>query len=82
MHKTWRANAQMLDLAVDGHLWPKREEIVDRLTMAINELTQCRDLLLGIKSDRLGYYDEQKQQMGNYDTAPSKGNTNKQSNDS
>ena len=81
MHKTWRANAQMLDLTVGDRPWPKREEIVDHLSQAIDELTQCRDLLQGITSDRLGYYDEQKQQMGNYDIAPSKVNPNKQSND-
>jgi hypothetical protein len=67
MHKTWRANAQLLDLAVGGHPWPTREQIVDRLTMAINELSQCRDILLGATSDRLGYYDEKKQKMGAYD---------------
>ncbi|CAF4810245.1 unnamed protein product [Rotaria sp. Silwood1] len=72
MHKTWRANAQMLDLAVSGHPWPTRTQIVDRLTMAVKELAQCRDLLLGIQSDRLGYYDEKKQMMGNYDMPPSK----------
>ncbi|CAF0969293.1 unnamed protein product [Rotaria sordida] len=82
MHKTWRANAQMLDLAVGDHPWPTRKQIVDRLTMAINELTQCRDLLLGIKSDRLGYYDEKKQNMGNYDMPPSKVNKNDESNHS
>ena len=71
MHKAWRANAQMLDLTVGGRPWPKREEIANRLTMAIDELTQCRDLLLGTRSDRLGYYDEKKQKMGNYDVAPS-----------
>ena len=70
MHKTWRANAQMLDLAVGGHPWPTREQIVDRLIMAINELSQCRDILLDIKSDRLGYYDEKKQKMGAYDILP------------
>jgi len=82
MHKTWRANAQMLDLAVGGHPWPTREQIVDRLTMAINELTQCRDLFLGIKSDQLGYYNEQKEKMGNYDRFPSNGSKNNPSNHS
>ncbi|CAF5068651.1 unnamed protein product, partial [Rotaria sp. Silwood1] len=43
MHKTWRANAQMLDLAIGGHPWPTRDQIIDRLTMAINELTCCRE---------------------------------------
>jgi hypothetical protein len=76
MHKTWRANAQMLDLAVGGHPWPTREQIVDRLTTASNELIQCRDLLLGTKSDRLGYYDEKKQKMGTYDNSPSKVHNN------
>ncbi len=76
MHKTWRANAQMLDLAIGGHPWPTREQIVDRLAMAINELSQCHDLLLGIKSDQLGYYDEKKQKMGNYDMPPSRGDKN------
>jgi hypothetical protein len=32
--------------------------------MAINELTQCRDLILGVESDRLGYYEQKKQKMG------------------
>ena len=71
MHKTWRANAQMLDLTVGSHPWPTRSQIADRLTMAINELTSCRDILLGIESDRLGYYDEKKQKMGTYDILPS-----------
>jgi hypothetical protein len=74
MHKTWRANAQMLDLAVGGHPWPTREQIVDRLTMAIKELSQCRDILLDVKSDRLGYYDEKKEKMGTYDMSPSEDN--------
>ncbi len=76
MHKTWRANAQMLDLAVGGHPWPTREQIADRLTMAINELSQCRDIILDIKSDRLGYYDEKKQKMGAYDMPSSEGEKN------
>lgn len=76
MHKTWRANAQILDLAVGGHSWPTRVQIADRLTMAINELSHCRDILLDIKSDRLGYYDEKKQTMGTYDTSPSQGEKN------
>jgi len=71
MHKTWRANAQMLDLANGEHPWPTRDEIIDRLTMAINELSLCRDIMLGTKSDHIGYYDEKKEKIGNYEMSPS-----------
>jgi hypothetical protein len=54
----------MLDLTVGSHQWSTRQKIVNRLAMDINELTQCRDLLLGIESDRLGYYEQKKQKMG------------------
>lgn len=67
MHKTWRANGKMLDLAIGGHPWPTRDQIIERLTMAIDELNECRDLISRKKSDVLGYYDEKNQKMGVYE---------------
>lgn len=70
MHKVWRASAQMLDLGSGQHPWPKLDQIVDRLTSSISELNQCRDLLTETTSDRVGFYDEKKQQMSFIDEAP------------
>ena len=67
MHKTWRANGKMLDLTIGGHPWPTRDQIIERLTMAIDELQECRDLISRKKSDVLGYYDEKTQRMGAYE---------------
>lgn len=69
LHKTWRANTQMLDLAIGGHEWPTREQIVERLSMAINELNHCQDILTDKTYDKIGFYDEKKQTMGYYDVA-------------
>jgi hypothetical protein len=70
MHKVWRASAQMLDLASGQHPWPTLDQIVDRLSNSIKELNQCRDLLTEATSDRVGFYDEKKQQMSFIDDAP------------
>ncbi|CAF1003094.1 unnamed protein product [Rotaria sp. Silwood1] len=63
----WRANAQMLDLAIGGHEWPTHDQVIERLSMVSDELNQCRDVLTNKKSDWVGYYDEKKQKMNNYD---------------
>ncbi|CAF3604723.1 unnamed protein product [Rotaria socialis] len=68
LHKTWRANAKILDLAVGGHGWPTNDQVIERLSMAIDELSQCRDILTNTTSDKIGYYDEKKQKMAYYDT--------------
>ncbi|CAF0845021.1 unnamed protein product [Adineta steineri] len=62
IHKTWRANGQMLELAIGNHPYPTRHHIVERLTMAINELTQARDLISDSKSDQIGYFDQKNQE--------------------
>ena len=63
MHKTWRVNAQMLDLAAGCHPYPTRKQIIERFTMAIDGLTQGRDLLSGKLSDQFCYYDEEIKKM-------------------
>ena len=70
IHKLWRANAQMLDLASGEHPWPTLEQVVERLEKSIDELKQCRDLLTEKISDRVGFYDEQKKKMSFFEEAP------------
>jgi hypothetical protein len=57
MHKTWRANGQMLELTTADHPYPTRDQVIERLTMAIGELTQARGLISGSASDQIGYFD-------------------------
>lgn len=70
MHKLWRANAQMFDLGSGEHPWPTLDQVIERLDKCIGELNQCRDLLTEKTSDRVGFYDEKKQQMDFIDEAP------------
>jgi hypothetical protein len=63
MHKTWRVNAQMLDLVSDCRPYPTRNQIIERFTMAIDELIQGRDLLSGTLSDQICYYNEGTKRM-------------------
>jgi hypothetical protein len=63
MHKVWRSSAQMFDLASGEHPWPTVDQVVERLTKSIEELNQCRNILMDKTSDRVGFYDEKKQQM-------------------
>ncbi|CAF1367318.1 unnamed protein product [Rotaria sordida] len=63
MHKIWRSSALMLDLASGEYPWPTLDQVIERLNKSIEELTECRDLLTEKKSDRVGFYDEKKQQM-------------------
>ncbi len=65
MHKTWRANEQMLDLATGDHPYPTRDQIIERLTMAIGELIQARDLISESISDQIGYFDEKNKETYN-----------------
>lgn len=67
LHKTWRANAKMLDLGISGHKWSTNDQVIERLSMAIDELTECRDILMDKVSDAIGFYDEKKQKMSYYD---------------
>ena len=75
MHKTWRVNAQMLDLAAGYHQYPTRNQIIERFTMVIDELIQGRDLLSGTLSDQFCYYDEGTKKMYE-DLPPQSGNVN------
>jgi hypothetical protein len=70
MHKVWRSSALMLDLASGEHPWPTIEQVIERLNKSIEELNQCRDLLIEKTSDRVGFYDEKEQQMSFIKTAP------------
>ncbi|CAF4093764.1 unnamed protein product [Adineta steineri] len=65
MHKVWRANGQMLELATGNHPYPTNDEIIEHLTMAINELTQARHLISDSKSDQIGYFDQKNQELYN-----------------
>jgi hypothetical protein len=65
IHKAWRANGQMVELATGDHPYPTHDQIIQRLTMAIGELTQARDLISGLVSDQIGYFDEKKQETYN-----------------
>jgi hypothetical protein len=73
MHKAWRVNGQMLDLATGDHPYPTRDQVIERLTMAIGELTQARDLISSSVSDQIGYFDEKKQ--GTYKDRPADSQT-------
>jgi hypothetical protein len=75
MHKTWRVHAQMLDLATGDHPYPTRNQIIERFTMAIDELIQGRDLLSGTITDQFCYYDEETKKMYE-DLPPHSGNVN------
>ncbi|CAF3991523.1 unnamed protein product [Rotaria sp. Silwood2] len=70
IHKMWRANAQMLNLAIGSYEWPTHDQTIERLSMAIDELNKCRDVLTNKTSDSIGYYDEKKQKMGYYEKPP------------
>jgi hypothetical protein len=70
MHKIWRSSAQMLDLASGEHPWPTNDQVIERLTKCIEELNQCRNLLMEKTSDRVGFYDEKTQKMSFIDNAP------------
>ncbi|UJR19034.1 hypothetical protein I4U23_022165 [Adineta vaga] len=70
MHKIWRSSAQMFDLASGKHSWPTLNQVIERLNKSIEELEQCRDLLMEKTSDRVGFYDAEKKQMGYIDAPP------------
>jgi hypothetical protein len=70
IHKMWRASAQMLDLVSGEHPWLTLDQVVERLTKSIEELTQCRDLLTEKTTDRVLFYDQKKQKMVFYEEAP------------
>ena len=63
MHKIWRSSTQMLDLASGEHPWPTTDQVIERLTKSIEELNQCRNILMDKTSDGVGFYDEKKQQL-------------------
>jgi len=67
LHKAWRVREQLKSLMLIDNEWPTKEELVDRLQLAIKELTDCKDLIAHTATDSIGYYNEEKKKLVHYD---------------
>jgi hypothetical protein len=56
-HKAWRVREQMTSLS-RVPVWPSKDEIIERLKLAQQELVDCIDILEGRATDKIGFFDE------------------------
>ncbi|UJR11803.1 hypothetical protein I4U23_015983 [Adineta vaga] len=63
MHKMWRANIQLLSLGSGKYSWPTKDQVIEQISKSIEELDQCRKILMDKTSDRVGFYNEKNQKI-------------------